>query len=319
MSSPTADRTPIKVLAVVGPTASGKSALGLTLARKLHGEIINCDSVQVYRRLWIGTAKLPEREREGIPHHLIDIAEPTKNFTAGDFARLARPSIEEIAARNRVPILAGGTGFYLRSLFGGLFEGPQSDLELRRRLKAIFARRGAPHLHKLLHRIDPASAQRLAPADWSRTIRAIEVYFQTRRPLSQWHQAVRAVPWSGAALKIFALAPDREVLYERINRRTDEMFAAGWVEEVRALIAAGVPHDAKAFQAHGYRRIVEYLQGHRTLASAIEQTKLDTRHYAKRQLTWWRHQAAVTWLEGFGDEPEIQDRALDLSQQWLRR
>lgn len=309
----------MKVLVVAGPTASGKSALGLALARELRGEIVNCDSVQVYRELWIGTAKVPEREREGIPHHLIDFVDPADNFTAGDFARLARRTIEEIASRERAPVLAGGTGFYLRSLFEGLFEGPQSDLALRRRLKEILARRGAPHLHRLLQRIDPSSAQRLAPADWSRTIRAIEVYFQTRQPLSAWHRGVKPIPWGGAKPMIFALAPDRQTLYERINKRTDEMFAAGWVDEVRALIASGVPTDAKAFQAHGYRRIIEFLQGQRTLASAVEQTKLDTRHYAKRQLTWWRHQAVVTWLEGFGDEPEIRDRALELSREWLRR
>lgn len=318
MSATHRDRAPIKVLVVAGPTASGKSALGLALARELRGEVVNCDSVQVYRRLWIGTAKVPECEREGIPHHLIDFVEPADNFTAGDFARLARRTIEEIASRERAPVLAGGTGFYLRSLFEGLFEGPQSDLQLRRRLKAILARRGAPHLHKLLQRIDPPIAQRLAPADWSRTIRAIEVYFQTRQPLSAWHRAVKPIPWGGAKPMIFALAPDRQTLYERINKRTDEMFAAGWVDEVRALIASGVPTDAKAFQAHGYRRIVEFLQGQRTLSSAIEQTKLDTRHYAKRQLTWWRH-AEVIWLEGFGETPEIQKRALALSTQWLRR
>lgn len=294
------------IITIVGPTASGKSALAIALALKLNGEIINLDSVQVYRRLYIATAKVPLVEQAGIPHHLIDIVEPTENFTAGDYARRATSEIAAIEARGHQAILAGGTGFYLRALQGALFEEQiPTNLTLRTRLKEIAAKKSAAHMHKLLKRVDPEAAAQMAINDWSRTIRALEVYFQTGRSIITWQQEMPPPPAFAQRIRVFALQPPRAQLYERINRRVDEMFAQGLIAEVENLLATGVPADAKAFGAHGYRRVVEYLQGSRTLESCIEQTKLDTRHYAKRQLTWWRHTGGVTWLMDFGQAPHL--------------
>jgi len=292
------------VIAIVGPTASGKSDLGIEVALRFNGEVINCDSVQVYRRLYIATAKVPAEERRGVPHHLIDIVEPHENFTAGDFARAAAEKIAEIEARKRIAILVGGTGFYLRALVGGLFRGPKSDLQLRERLKDIQLRKGAPHLHRMLARLDREAAERIEANDWSRTTRALEVYFQTGKQISVWQKDMPAKPELAERIRIIALSPPRQSLYERINRRAEKMFQNGLVEEVKNLLASGVPETAKAFGAHGYRRVLAYLKGELSLEQAIEQTKLDTRHYAKRQLTWWRHQAEVAWFDGFGDAEE---------------
>jgi tRNA dimethylallyltransferase len=289
------------LIAVVGPTASGKSDLGIALAESFQGEIINCDSVQVYRGIYVATAKVPIEEQRGIPHHLIDIAEPEENFTAVEWAARARTAIAAIEARGRLAILVGGTGFYLRALATKFFDAPEIDQTLRPRLQQLLERRGPEHLHRLLTRVDPATAARYAPKDWSRVTRAIEVYFSSGAPLSFWQARTPEEPTPDAArLFYLVLNPPREELYERINQRADLMVARGLVEEVRSLIAAGVPPNAKAFSAHGYRRVVEYLLGKRTLEDAIEQMKLDTRHYAKRQLTWWRKQANTFWLDGFG-------------------
>ena len=271
--------------AIVGPTASGKSELGIKLALAREGEIINLDSVQVYRRIQIATAKVPVSERCGVPHHLIDIAEPTENFTAGDYAKLASDTIREVESRGRVPILVGGTGFYLRALIKPLFEGPKTDLRLRERLTEIAERRGREHLHRLLGRIDPQSADRLKPRDLSRVMRAIEVYFQTGRRLSEAQPQVPPPPDFAARVRVIALSPPRDALYALINSRAERMFESGLVEEVESLIQSGVPSSAKAFQAHGYRRVVEHLLGARTREDALNQMKLDTRHYAKRQLS----------------------------------
>jgi tRNA dimethylallyltransferase len=293
--------------AIVGPTASGKSDLGIALALELGGEIVNLDSVQVYRRIEVATAKVPVEERRGVPHHLIDIADPTTNFTAGKWARTAATTIEEIESRGNVAILVGGTGFYLRALTDGLFEGPVVPASLRERLKDRLTRVGPERLHRLLARLDPLTAHRLAPRDSSRVIRALEVRLSTGRPLSTLHSEIPPAPPSrdiADRVRIFALSPPREALYARIDLRADRMFAAGLVEEVRDLLAEGVPRDAKAFGAHGYRRVVEYLFGERSLESAIEQTKLDTRHYAKRQGTWWRGTPGVRWVSAFGESAE---------------
>ena len=289
---------------IVGPTASGKSELGIRLALALDGEIVNLDSVQVYRRIEIATAKVPPSERRGVPHHLIDIVEPTENFTAGEYARVADRTICEIESRGRRPVLVGGTGFYLRALISPLFEGPKTDLRLRERLARLRDERGAEHLHRLLNRIDPQAAQTIKPRDWSRTMRAIEVFFQTGSRISQSHSESPPPPEHTARIRVIALNPPREKLYELINRRAEAMFERGLVEEVESLIASGVPADAKAFQAHGYRRVVEYLQGRRTREDALNQMKLDTRHYAKRQLTWWRAWPDVKWVNRFGNEEE---------------
>lgn len=292
--------------AIVGPTASGKSDLGIAVARHFGGEIINCDSVQVYRRLEIGTAKVPPPLRQLVRHHLIDIVEPTETFTAGEYARRAQAVIEEIEARGRLAILVGGTGFYLRALRRPLFESPPTDLRLRQRLTRIRGRWGTHHLYRMLCRIDPGTARRLSPNDWPRLTRALEYYFQTGRRLSE-NQIHRPPPPDCAQrIVVIALDPPRQELYRRINARAEAMFRHGLVEEVKSLLDAGIPPSAKAFAAHGYRRVIQYLQGEISLPQAIELTKRDTRHYAKRQLTWFRREPGVTWFKGFGDDPAVQ-------------
>ena len=290
---------------IVGPTASGKSELAINLALALGGEIVNLDSVQVYRGLYIATAKVPLLERRGVPHHLIDIVEPAENFTAGDYARAAEQTIREIEGRGHVAILAGGTGFYLRALVKPLFEGPRTETGLRDRFVVLRDRLGPEHLHRMLARVDHEAAAALEPRDWSRTMRALEVYFQTGRRLSEVQPRMAAPPEFAPRVRVICLNPPRERLYEVINQRADRMFESGLVEEVQSLIASGVPASAKAFQAHGYRRVVEYLQGLRSREEALNQMKLDTRHYAKRQLSWWRGRGDVKWINRFGDEPEV--------------
>jgi tRNA dimethylallyltransferase len=298
------------LIAVVGPTASGKSDLGIALAQRFNGEIINCDSVQVYRGIQIATAKVPLEEQQGIPHHLIDFVEPTENFTAVEWAAAARQTIAEIESRGRLALLVGGTGFYLRALTTKFFDSPEIDETLRPRFQRILERRGADHLHRMLAKVDPALAAKYALKDWSRVIRALEVYFSSGKPLSEWQARSPEEPTEEAArLFHFVLAPPRQQLYDRINQRTDLMVERGLLEEIEGLIASGMPPTAKAFNAHGYKRFVEYLLGQRTLESAIEQMKLDTRHYAKRQWTWWRAQANTFWLDGFGFEERVIEEA----------
>jgi tRNA dimethylallyltransferase len=293
------------VIAIVGPTASGKSTLGIEVALKTDGEIINCDSVQVYREIEIATAKVPLEERKGIPHHLIDFVPPSINYTAVDWAREAARKIEEIESGGNVPLLVGGTGFYLRALRRPFFNSPQTDESLRRRLNRIRKKRGAEHLHHILQRLDRRAAQQLYPRDWPRVQRAIEVYLQTGRSIVDQKDERPEAHESSRRLRILALNPPRAELYARINERTEAHFEAGLVEEVRDLLSRGVPPESNALGAHGYRRVVEYLQGKRNLSSAIEQTKLDVRHYAKRQLTWFRHEPGVEWFSGFGEENRI--------------
>lgn len=295
------------IIAIVGPTASGKSSLGIEIALELHGEIINCDSVQVYQRIEIATAKVPLAERMGVPHHLIDFVPPETNYTAGEWAREATRKIEEIEARNRIPILVGGTGLYLRSLRTPFFSSPQTDIALRDRISAIREQRGPEYLHRVLQRLDADSAKELYPRDWPRVQRAIEVRLQTGEPMSK-QKTARPIPHASAQrLRVFVLNPPRAELYERINRRTGEHFAAGLVSEVETLLAQGVSPDSNALGAHGYRRVVEYLQGRRDLASAIEQTKQDVRNYAKRQLTWFRREPEAVWFDGFGHDSGAKD------------
>ena len=300
------------VIAVVGPTASGKSTLAIEVALKLNAEIINCDSVQVYQGIQIATAKVPLEERHGVPHHLIDFVSPAINYTAGDWAREAAQKIEEIEARGRVPMLVGGTGLYLRALRNPFFSSPQTDEELRRRFNELRQERGVEYLHRLLRRLDPQSAESLYPRDWPRVQRALEVRLQTGKPMSQQKSRRPQAHESIRRLRIMCLNPPRAPLYERINERTEKHFAAGLVDEVKTLLAEGVPANSNALGAHGYRRVVEYLQGKRDLGSAIEQTKLDVRHYAKRQLTWFRREAGVEWLDGFGEDLRLQQSVLGL-------
>jgi len=305
-----ADRTR-PILAVVGPTASGKSDLGIALALAVGGEVVNCDSVQVYREIEIATAKVPLAERRGVPHHLLDFVPPETNYTAADWARDALSKIVEIEARGRTAVLVGGTGLYLRALREPFFEAPPTDPGLRQRLTSLRARRGAEHLHRLLRRLDPQTAARLQPRDWSRAQRALEVRLQTGATLSELRSQRPAPPPHAARLRVFALNPPRAELYRRINERAEAHFRAGLVEEVRRLLARGVPAESSALGAHGYRRVVEHLRGRRTLESAVEQTKLDVRHYAKRQLTWFRREPGVEWVEGFGDDPAVQAKIIE--------
>jgi tRNA dimethylallyltransferase len=303
--------TPVRpIVAVLGPTASGKSELGIALALRFGGEIINCDSVQVYQEIEIATAKTPLAERRGVPHHLIDFVSPRASYTAADWARAAIKTIDEIEARNRLALLVGGSGFYLRALRQPFFESVPTNADLRRRLVSLRERRGPEHLHRMLTRLDPVTAARLHPRDWSRTQRALEVALQTGAPLSAQREARPEPPPHAARLHILALNPPREELYQRINERAENHFRAGLVAEVQRLLDRGIPADSSALGAHGYRRVVEHLRGLRTLASAVEQTKLDVRHYAKRQLTWLRREPGVEWIEGFGDETATQQRAI---------
>lgn len=295
----------------MGPTASGKSDLGIALALRFRGEVVNCDSVQVYREIEIATAKVPIAERRGVPHHLIDFVPPEINYTAGDWARDAARKIEEIEAHAGLALLVGGTGFYLRALRSPFFPSQPTDERLRERLTAIRERRGFMHLHKMLARLDADSALKLFPGDWPRVQRALEVRFQSGRKLSE-QAGERPEPHESAArIHVFALQPIRAQLYRRINERTEAHFRAGLVEEVRELLRRGVPRSSTALGAHGYRRVVEYLSGERTLESAIEQTKMDVRHYAKRQLTWFRREPGVEWFEGFGESREIQEKVAE--------
>lgn len=294
------------IYSIVGPTASGKTEIGVALALYLgNAEIINCDSVQIYKDIEIATAKPTAEEMRGVPHHLIGYVSPEINYTAADWARDAAAKIYEIEARAKVPILVGGTGFYLRTLRNPFFESPKTDESLREKLHQLKDKKGAEHLHKILRKVDKTSAEKLFPRDYVRVSRALEVYFQTGKRLSEVQPLREKPPEFAERIKIFALNPPRDLLYERINKRAAIHFERGLVEEVKHLRAKGVKDNTNALGAHGYRRVCEYLRGERTLESAIEQTKQDVRNYAKRQMTWFRREKDVIWLEGFGDEQKI--------------
>jgi tRNA dimethylallyltransferase len=305
---------PNPVIAIVGPTASGKSTLGIEVALDLGGEIINCDSVQVYQGIEIATAKVPLAERQGIRHHLIDFVPPEINYTAGEWAREAITKIEDIESRGFMPILVGGTGLYLRAWRKPFFPSPQTDGDVRQRINEIRESRGTEYLYRLLKRLDPQSAAELYVRDWPRVQRAIEVRLQTGRPMSQQKGERPEAHESAKRLRLLVLNPPRAELYRRINERTEKHFGAGLVEEVEALLADGVPPNSNALGAHGYRRVVEYLEGKRDLPSAIEHTKQDVRNYAKRQLTWFRREPGAEWIKGFGEEPEVRTSVLEMLQ-----
>lgn len=261
--------------------------------------MINCDSVQIYRDFNIGAAKLRPEERGGVPHHLIDIADPRENFTAGDFARAARAVLGEITARGRLPILAGGTGFYVRALIDGLFEGPVRNEPIRERLAAREQRRPGS-LHRILARLDPVAAKRIHRNDTNKLIRALEVIVTAKRPLSEVHATIQRDALHGYEILRFGLDPPRADLYSRIDARVEEMFAAGLVEEVEGLLAAGCPRNAKPFESLGYAQTLRLLDGEITREQAIAETKMMTRRYAKRQWTWFRRDSHMIWLGGFG-------------------
>ena len=313
------DTTSSPVIAIVGPTASGKSTLAIEVALALHGEIINCDSVQVYQDVEVATAKVPPSEQKGVPHHLIGFVPPEHNYTAVEWAAEATAKINEIESRGRVPMLVGGTGFYLRALRKPFFISPKTDVDLRRRINAIRVKRGPEYLHRVLRRIDSTGAEQLHARDWPRVQRAIEVHLQTGASIFAQREERPEPHESSHRLRIFALNPPRDALYERINQRTEEHFSEGLVDEVKTLLQRGVPPESNALGAHGYRRVVEYLQGRRTLESAVEQTKLDVRHYAKRQLTWFRREEGVEWVEAFGDETDTIIQVLGLLRPYFGR
>jgi len=293
------------LVAVVGPTGSGKSALALCLAQKFGGEIINCDSLQLYRGFDIGTAKTPARERRGIPHHLFDVLTPKESYSAGEYARAAREVIGEISARGRLPVVVGGTGFYLRALLEGLPELPGRNEGLRERL-ASRERARPGSLHRILGRLDPAAARRIHERDTQKTMRALEVRLLTRAA-SPGVETGRGI--EGYAVVKLGLDPDRTELQRRLEARTRAMFAQGLIEEVQGLLAGGATGDEKPFEALGYKQAVRHLRGEITLEQAVESTVIETRQYAKRQRTWFRRDAEVRWLAGFGDEAEVIDEA----------
>jgi len=301
------------VLAVLGPTATGKSTLGLLLAERLGGEIINCDSTAVYREFDIGTDKVPGTDRRGIPHHLIDIVEPTTDYTAADYARDAARAVAEIHARGRVPILVGGTGFYYRALTRGLFPGPGKHAELRARLEALAGRRGVEFLWRMVKRVDPASAKRILPRDRKRLIRALEVYFQTGRSLTSHFAETTSLLPSHVSVTAMCLRVPPALLAERLARRVDVQFAAGIVDEVRGLLARGVPQTARPFGGLVYRQVMDYLRGTRDLASTRQLIVQENRRYARRQLIWFRKEPNLRWFDGPGESPEVQASVL----RWL--
>ena len=286
---------PLAVL-LLGPTGSGKTALSLALAERFSGEIISCDSVAVYRGMDLGTAKPTPEERARIPHHLIDVADPDQPFTAGDYSRQARAALHEITDRNKLPIVTGGTGLYLRALTEGLFAGPSRHEDLRKRLRRSAERHGSAWLHRLLTRLDPASAERIHANDTPKLIRAIEVCLAARQPMSQ---VLARDPLTGFRLLRIGLNPPRAELYDRLNQRCAEMFAAGLIAETRALLACYGP--VKALDSLGYRQAQSVLIKGISEKVAIAEAQQGHRNYAKRQLTWFRREPDVHWIEAFGE------------------
>ncbi|HLN04234.1 MAG TPA: tRNA (adenosine(37)-N6)-dimethylallyltransferase MiaA [Bryobacteraceae bacterium] len=304
-----------QVIAILGPTGAGKSELALSMAQKFTGEVVNCDSLQIYRYFDIGTAKLPQEARRGIPHHLIDILDPDQVFTAGEYARLARRVLDEVAARTSLPVIAGGTGFYFRALVDGLFPGPSRDQGLRDRLSARERRRSGS-VHRLLGRLDAESAARIHPHDFPKVVRALEVCLLTRRAASELYRQGRDALRGYHVLKI-GLAPTRDQLYQRLDQRTEQMFHGGLVEEVRGILARGFPASAKPFESHGYRQAIQLLNGELNLNEAIFYAQRNTRRYAKRQMTWFRQEQQMEWFSGFGDDPVTQQAAMDRASRFL--
>jgi tRNA dimethylallyltransferase len=308
--------TPLKPLvAIVGPTGSGKSDLALAIAAEFSGEVVNCDSLQIYRGFDIGTAKLPPAERLGIPHHLIDILHPDEIFTAGEFARRARAALKEISGREKLPVICGGTGFYLRALLDGLFAGPRRDEALRARLEARRKRR-PESLHRILRRLDPPAARAIHSNDAPKLIRAIEVCLLTRRPLTELYGTGREA-LSGYAVLQLGLAPPRQALYQRLDERCRRMFAGGLVEEVRGILARGYPATAKPFESVGYKQAMGMLNGELTGEEALLLAQRSTRRYAKRQVTWFRADPRIEWLAGFGDAHDVRRKAIERVREFL--
>jgi tRNA dimethylallyltransferase len=302
---------PLAIL-LLGPTGSGKTALSLELGERFGGEIVSCDSVAVYRGMELGTAKPTLEERARLPHHLIDVADPDQPFTAGEYSRRARAALQQIAGRGRLPIVTGGTGLYLRALTEGLFAGPARQDDLRTKLRLSVQKRGNAWLHRLLTRLDAASAARIHPHDAPKLMRAIEVCLAARKPLSQvlGDTARARDPLTGFRLLRIGLDPPRPELYARLNRRAAAMFSAGLVEETRALLDRYGP--VKALDSLGYRQALRVLRESESIEDAIQAAQQGHRNYAKRQLTWFRREPEVHWIAGFGDEAETVRAASEL-------
>ena len=298
------------LIAVLGPTATGKSALGIAIAERFNGEIINCDSTAVYRGFDIGTDKVPMRERRGIPHHLIDIADPTDEYTAADFARDAAAIVRDLHARGKLPILVGGTGFYYRALTRGLFPGPGKDAVLRARLERVAGKKGVEKLHRMVTRVDPASGARIQPRDRKRLIRALEVYFQTGRPLTDHFEDTVSPLGNDVQVGAVALRMPGPWLAERLAARVDAQFDAGLLDEIRGLLASGVPADARPFGGLVYRQAMEHLRGLRDEAATRALIAQENRKYARRQLIWFRKEPNLVWFDGPGTNAEVQDSVI---------
>ncbi len=304
---------PLAVL-ILGPTGSGKTSLSLALGERFGGEIVSCDSVAVYRGMDLGSAKPSPEEQARLPHHLIDVADPDQLFTAGEYSRQARAALQDIAGRGHRPIVTGGTGLYLRALTEGLFAGPERQHALRARLEQSRLRHGVAWLHRILVRLDPASAERIHPNDTPKLIRAIEVCLAGRKPMSEvlGNQNAARDPLTGFRLLRIGLTPPRQLLYARLNQRAAAMFAAGLVEETRGLLARFGP--VQALDSLGYRQAQAVIRSEQSLPEAVAAAQQGHRNYAKRQLTWFRREPEVHWMESFGDEPETVRAAMELVQ-----
>jgi tRNA dimethylallyltransferase len=291
------------VVAILGPTATGKSSLALALAAAHGGEIVNCDSTAVYRGFDIGTDKVPVAGRRGIPHHLVDIVDPVDEYTAAQYARDAAAAVRDIHGRGRLPLVVGGTGFYYRALTRGLFPGPGRDSALRARLEKVAVRHGPRFLHRMLRRIDPASAGRIQPGDLKRMVRALEVFFLTGRPITE-HFAATQSPLPEVDVLAVALRLPPEVTAARVKERVDQQFDAGLLEEIRRLLSSGVPEAARPFGGLVYRQALEHLHGMRDEPATRALITQENRRYARRQLIWFRKEPNLRWFDGPGERPD---------------
>ena len=296
------------VVVVLGPTASGKTTLALAIARRFRGEIVNCDSVAMYRDFDIGTAKPSAAERAAIPHHLLDCVDPLADVTAGEYARQARQALRDIEQRKNLPIVSGGTGLYLRALLEGLFPGPQRSEEVRDKLRARAEKRGAQHLHRILQRLDSSAASRIHANDVPKVIRAIEVCLAARQPMTELWQQGRE-PLQGFRILRLGLNPEREVLYARINQRAAKMFDEGLIAETKTLLEK-YGEQARPLTSLGYKQALQFLRGELDRESALAAAQQAHRNYAKRQMTWFRREPDVYWLAGLGDDPAIQAESI---------
>ena len=297
---------PPRLVAILGPTATGKSALGIALAHRFGGEVVSCDSTAVYRRFDIGTDKVPLAARQGVPHHLIDVADPVEEYSAARYAREAAAVIRDITGRGRLPILVGGTGLYYRALTRGFFPGPGRDEGLRARLERIADRKGVERLHALLARVDPESAVRIQSRDRKRLIRALEVYLLTGRPLTA-HFADTQSPLPEYDVHAFALQIPADQTLERVTARVDAQFEQGLLDEIRAILDSGIPETAHPFTGLVYRQALEHLHGVRDQAATRELIVRENRKYSRRQLIWFRKEPNLQWIHAAGEREETQE------------